>query len=306
MSDPSVPVPYDFRHVVSVTFATVAKQWRTCLIIALPYVALTALTNLATGTSTGLLDPTTVSPRQVLAAGIAAVVVFFGLLLVNVLVAPITLGALSQLGSAAAYEDAVNRKGMTRRALDRSVEVIAAGLLAALIVAAGPVAVGVLGIAAAVAISGPVGFAVLVFGFFIVTIPALYIAVRLSLVIPIVMREGRGPVAALRRSWELVGHVWFWVFTIEAILAAVVFALQAVLSYATRAIAGTAIDPLIGAISAAIVAVVWISLFGVGSGVIYACRAPEDTVPPDVAASEARVADTTDARVAGEAPQSPQ
>jgi hypothetical protein len=289
MSDPSAPVPYDFRHVLSVSFKTVARHWRTCLLVAAPYVALTVLTNVATGTSTGLLDPTTVSPRQVLAAGIIAVVVFFGLLLINVLIAPITLGALSQLGSAAAFEDVVDRAGLIKRALDRAADVVGAALLAALIVIAGPLAIGVLGLMAAVLISGPVGFAVMVFGFFIVVLPVLYVAVRLSLVIPVVMREGRGPIDALRRSWELVGHVWWWVFTIDVVLAVVVFVLQAALSYVARAVDGSVLDPIVGALSAGIVAAVWITLFGVASGVVYACRAPENVLPPDVAASEARI-----------------
>ena len=56
-------------------------------------------------------------------------------------------------------------------------------------------------------------------GTFIVT---LWIAIRLSLAVPVVVLENAGPTAAMKRSWELVQGSWWRIFGITALAGLVV------------------------------------------------------------------------------------
>jgi hypothetical protein len=124
----------------------------------------------------------------------------------------------------------------------------------------------------------------------------VYVGVHLLLAIPVVMREGRGAVDALRRSWRLVTGGWLWTACVFVVLALPPIALQQLAE--TVIGRGRPVDFVFWALASAAVAALGALLFGIGTGVVYACRAPEDVVPPDVALSEAR-ADAADLYDAG-------
>jgi hypothetical protein len=257
-----------------------------CLAISSLYAVLVGLTNAVSRSSTGLVDPTTVSPSQVIAAGAAALAALGAFVLVNVLVLPVTLGALSLVGSAAVYGDAVDTRHVIRRALDRGLEVVAIFVLTALVLIVGPIVVGIAALIA-VAIANVVGFAVLIFGFFLFLVPVLYVVVRLSLAIPVVMREQRGPLESLRRSWQLVAGGWWWVFGVAVVIGLLIALVNAGVTYRSFIGRDTPTDFVIGFVVSAIAAAASTILYGVASGVVYAMRAPEDTAVEPAAIAQA-------------------
>jgi hypothetical protein len=268
-------------------FAIIARRPRTCAAIGAAYAAAIGLANAVARSATGVLDPTTVSPGEVVAAGVAALVALGILLLVNMIVLPVTLGALSLVGSAGVYGDDVETEGTLRRALDRAFEAIGAFVLVFLCLVAQLAAVGIIALIVALVASPDIGFGVLNVASIILLIPVTYVIVRFSLAVPVVMREGRGPIDAMRRSWTLVGGMWWWVFGL-LLPGLIVFALNA--AFSLRSFVGPDLigDFLLGSAISGIAAMVSVVLYAIGSGVAYARLAPEDAVSPDVAASEAR------------------
>jgi hypothetical protein len=201
------------------------------------------------------------------------------------LLGSVVAGALSLVGSAAVYGDVVDRRGIVRRAVDRALDAVASSLLALVIVSVVPAVVGIVAAVAAL-VSSSFGFAVLVFGTVLVAPVVAYVGFHLVLAVPVVMREGRGPVDALRRSWELVKGAWVWVLGLVVVCAIPPVIVQQLAELAIGR--GGAADFVGWAVASAVDAMLASVLFGVGVGVIYASRAPEDIVPPDVALSEAR------------------
>jgi hypothetical protein len=291
---------YSFIDAIRLTFATTIRHWKTCITISALYAGLLGVANAVARTSSGFVDPTTLAPSEVLAAGIAAVAVLTVIMLIYVFVGPATLGALSLVGSAAVYGDEIDTMGIIRRAFDRSLEAIGATLLTVVALTVPPFIVGMLALVVYLA-SHLAGFAVLAFGLALLALPLVYVAVRLSLALPVVMREGRGPVDALRRSWQLVGGAWFWVFAVELIAWAVLMA-TGMAQYAALVGSDTRADFLLGALLTAIAIAVATTLYGVSLGVVYAARVPEDVVPPEVAKAEQRILDPQIEALAPEKP----
>lgn len=294
---------YSFLDAIGLTFTTAVKHWRACLTISVLYAGLLGVANAVSRTSTSIVDLTTVTPSEVLTAGIAAMAVLGVILMIYVFVGPVTLGALSLVGSAAVYGDRVDTRGIIRRALERSVEAIGTMLLTVVALAVPPFLVGVCSVVIYLA-SRLAGFAVLVFGLVALVLPLIYIAVRLSLALPVVMREGRGPIDALRRSWALVGGVWWWVFSVE-VVAWAVLAMTAAAQYASLVGSESRPDFLVGAVVTAVAVAIATILYGVALGVVYAARVPEEFLPPDVAAAERRVLDAHIGEMTPEKPDLP-
>jgi hypothetical protein len=85
-----------------------------------------------------------------------------------------------------------------------------------------PVAAIVIALAAAHVTAGAVLVGVV--GFIAALLMTIWISIRLTIAVPAVVLEGARPVAALRRSWQLVGGSWWRVFGIT-LLAGIVVAL---------------------------------------------------------------------------------
>lgn len=274
---------------VALVFRTAVKHWRTCLALTAVYAALSGLVQAVARGSTGIVDPTTLDPSAVAAAGIEIVIAIVSLVAVNVVIQPVTLGALSLVGSGEVYGDEIDTAGIGRVALDRALDAIAAGLVLILVLAVPLLAVGVVSVASVVLGGATTAFGVLVFGFFFVGVPLLYVLVRLSLAIPVVMREGRGPIEALRRSWSLVRGAWWSVFGV-VVVALAIGAATVFTSFRSFIGPDTPVDFIVGAVATAVAAAIATALYGIAIGVVYAIRTPEDMRSPDVVASEARAA----------------
>jgi hypothetical protein len=276
-----------FGRAVGLVFSSAVRHWRTCLSIAAMFAVPWGVANAVSRSSTRVFDPRTLTSTEALTAAVTWIASLGAMVVIALFLGSITVGALALVGSAAVYGDVVDRRGIVRRAFDRALDAVAANLVALLLLAVAPVAVGIAGAAAAV-VSSALGFAVLVFGTIVVVAPyVLFVGIHLALAVPVVMRERRGAVDALRRSWSLVKGAWLWtlgIFLVLGIPAALVEQIS------ERAIGrGGSADFLMWAVASTVIALLIVVPFGVGAGVVYACRAPEDVVPPDVAMSEARV-----------------
>ncbi len=206
---------------------------------------------------------------------VAAAIVVFAF--VYIFVIPITVGALSLIGSAAVYGDAVDLRGIVRQSFDRALESVGAFLVTILILLAAPVVVGLFALAVAYGLEPEEGFGVLIFALSVLTLPGFYVFVRLSLAILVVMREDVGPIEALRRSWDLVRGAWWWVFGVGFLIPLAFGVATRILSVGSIFGPDTPGDFLIGSVISAVGLAVTVSIYGVASGVVYATRAPEDT-----------------------------
>ncbi len=75
-------------------------------------------------------------------------------------------------------------------------------------------------------------------GLFLLVLPGIYLAIRLSLAVPAVAVEQLGPVAALRRSWALTASAQLWrVLGLMALVLAVTGLVEAVIEVPLVAIA---------------------------------------------------------------------
>lgn len=267
-------------ETVRLVFRAANGNWRTCLRLAAPYAILLGVLNGVTRVSTGIFDPTTVTATQAFNAGLAFFFVAAALVLVHVLVLPVSLGALSLVGSAAVYGDAIDGKGIWKRALDRALDAIGVILVIALVLGGAFGALGIVSLAFGALIGPEAAFGILIFVGLLLLIPALYVFVRLALAIPIVMREGKKAQDALKRSWHLVTGASWWVFGVAVVVALTVALINVVVSYVSLIGRDTPIDFVIGGIFSAVAAAAFATLFGVASGVIYATRVPEDVVAP--------------------------
>jgi hypothetical protein len=282
------PAHPSFPRAVGLVFQAAVRHWRTCLAISSVYALLSGFTNAVSRSSTGIVDPTTLGASDVAAAGVQALIAMGVLLLVNIFVGPVTLGAMSLVGSADVYDDKVETAGIIRRALDRSLDAVATWLLTTLLLGVPLVALAL--VSTVLLIAAPiVGFALLLFGSIVLGFPLLYAFVRLSLAIPVVMREGGGPIDALRRSWALTKGAWWWVFGVAVVMSLCIGVVIFFMSLQSFAGQDTVGDFLLGVVTTTLASGVIITLYGLAAGVLYACRAPEDTVPRDVVEAEARV-----------------
>jgi hypothetical protein len=275
-----------FATAIGLVFSTAARHWRTCLSIAAMYAVPWGVANAVSRSSTRILDPRTLTTTEAVTAAITGIASIGAMVIIALFLGSICVGGLSLVGSAAVYGDVVDRKGIVRRAFDRALDAVAANLLVLLLLAVGPVIVGIVAAASAL-VSSALGFAVLIFGTIFVVVPYVtYVGVHLALAVPVVMREGRGAVDALRRSWALAKGSWLWMLGIFVVLSMPALVVQQV---AERAIGrGGSADFVLWTVVSTVAALLVAVPFGVGAGVVYASRAPEDVVPPDVAVSEAR------------------
>lgn len=279
------PAPPTFWRAVGLTFEVTARNARICLILVSVYAGLTGAAS-AIGQTVNLgIDPTRATQGE-LAAVVAAGLAGIGtLVVVGIFVLPPTLGALCLLGSAAVVHDKLDSRGIVRHVLDRVLEVIGTFVLTLLVLLVAAIAMGLIALIVGVGVGAEAAFASLLFMSVLLSVPALYVVVRLSLAVPVVVLEGLGPVDALRRSWRLVDGVWLWVFGVLAPgIACMVLALGGWL-------VGFGGENLVlrGVVSAA-VAAISATLLGVGAGVAYSSRAetnpPKELALPDAPAPE--------------------
>lgn len=265
--------PPSFAEATRLTLRVAATHARTCVFLSAPFGLLIGV-SAAIGRSLAIdVDPLTASARELfgaLAAGRAGVGV---LALVGIFVLPPTLGALSLLGSAAVAGDALETHGVVRRVLDRGTEVVGTFVLTVLVLPVAAIVIGVVGLAAG-AVAGPeAAFAALLFMTLVLAVVSLYLLIRLSLAVPVVIREGLDTMAALARSWDLAAGHWWWMFGVNVpgvLLALIGAAAWLGLLGEMSAIATAIVSGGLGVAAA--------SLLGVAAGVCYEARA--EVKPP--------------------------
>lgn len=267
-----------FSEAIGFILQTVWKHAGACVAIVGASVVVAGLTNVAVRAASRLADPVSVDASNLEELGLAVVIGLAAAGIASVFVHPFTLGALSLLGSASVYDDEIDVRGIIRRTRQRWLDAVAPFLLTLLILAAIPLLLGVI----ANAVPHGSRLTLIAFALPVLAIPSVYVFVRLSLAIPVVMREGRGPIESLQRSWQLVHGGWWWVFTIllvTVLLGQLVG--EGLSSLVTRTIdPDGAMEFVAGGITGAISFGVSITLFGVGAGVAYSSRAPEDIENP--------------------------
>ena len=275
-----------FGTAIGLVVSSAARHWRACLTIGLMFAVPWGIANAVWRSSTRILDPRTLTTAETATAAITGLASLGAMVIIALFLGSTVVGALSLVGSAAVYGDVVDRNGIVRRAFDRALDAVAANLLVLLLLAVAPVVVGVISAAVAL-VSSSFAFSILAFGtIVVVAVYVLYVGVHLVLAVPVVMREGRGAVDALRRSWALAKGAWLWMLGIFVVLSIPAMVVQ---QAAERAIGrGGSADFVLWAVASTVIALLIAVPFGVAAGVVYACRAPEDVVPPDVAVSEAR------------------
>jgi hypothetical protein len=297
------PAPPSFWRAVRLTLEGAARNARTCLVLVSLYAVLNGIASAIGSTFALDFDPLRASGGGLVAISAAAVAGLGTLILVGIFVYPPTIGALSLVGSAAVSGDVLETHGIVRRVLDRVLDVIGAFILTALILLVAPIVAGLIALGVVLVADAETGLAALVFTVIVLGVPALYVLVRLSLAVPVVLREGVGPLAALRRSWDLVGGSWWWVFGVAVVVAVVAGVLSSLVS-TVFSLGSTGLTPIaeeetpnraLVALGTAAGAAVTGSLYGVLTGVLYAARAqheppPElplpEQVPPGALAAE--------------------
>ena len=108
-------------------------------------------------------------------------------------------------------------------------EVIAVSLLVPLILLGIWVPIALIVVVLAVAKITALAVLVGVVGFIGAFLATVWISVRLSLAVPAIVLEGAGPVAALKRSWQLVQGSWWRIFGITLLAGIVVAFIAAIL-----------------------------------------------------------------------------
>jgi hypothetical protein len=283
----SQAAPPPFWRAIGLTFETCVRNVRACLMLSATYALFVGLAG-AIGRSASLnVDPTHIAGGELIAVGAAVVAAVITLFLVAIFVYPPTIGALCIVGSAAVEEDEIDPAGVFRRTIDRALDAVGAGVLTLLIVAGPLLVLGVVGAAVGLVVSPTVAFTVVAFPLLLLFVPSLYVFIRLSLAIPVVMREGLGPIDALRRSWELVHGAWWWVFGVYVVVGLVAGLINGIvtsLGGATGGVGGFLASAILSTVGAAAAT----SLIGVASGVVFSGRALPHvaTEPPVVTAPE--------------------
>jgi hypothetical protein len=164
--------------------------------------------------------------------------------------------------------------------------------LTVLIILVVPIALGIVGSITFLVASAEAAIGTMLFLALVLLVPAVYVFVRLALAVPVVLREGRGPIDALRRSWELVGGVWWWVFGVFVVVGVVGGLageiLSTIVSVGRAGLFSTSDQSnfVLSALGNAIAAAVSGSLLGVVTGVIYEARA-EVSPPPELSLPDA-------------------
>lgn len=306
MTDAPPAPPPSFWRAIGLTFETTARNARTCLVLVSVYAVLNGVSNAIGRTLSVEIDPLRATGTELIALSAAFVAGVGTLLVIYTFVYPPTLGALSIVGAAAETGDELVTDGIVRRVFDRALEVIGAFVLTFLILAIAPIAVAVVALLAGLVASAEGGIAAMIFMVLLLAGPAVYVFVRLSLAVPVVVQEGLSPVQALKRSWDLVGGGWWWVFGVMVVLGIVGGVLgnvaSTILSLGHTGVFTTGREApsnaLLAAFGTAVGTAISGALFGVGTGVVYAARAqsrPAAELPlPEPATPETDVPEVVD------------
>lgn len=266
-----------FASAIALTLKTCVANLKACILLTATIAVLSGVGNAVWRSASLVTDETSVSSdeiRVLFFAVIAALAVFA---IVYIFVIPVTVGALSLLGSAAVYGDEVSIRGIVRQSLDRALESVGTFLVTILVLLAAPVVIGLFALAVAYGLEPEEGFGVLIFALSVVTLPGFYVFVRLSLAVPVVMREDVGPIDALRRSWDVVHGKWWWVFMVGFLIPLAFGGVTRFLSIGSIFGPDSTGEFLLGAVVTAVGTAIIMSIYGVASGVVYASLAPEDT-----------------------------
>ncbi len=266
-----------FVSAIALTLKTCVGNLRACILLTATIAVLSGVGNAVWRSASLITDERSVSADEVRLLFFAVVAALAVFAIVYIFVIPVTVGALSLLGSAAVYGDEVDLRGIVRQTFDRALESVGAFLVTILILLAAPVVIGLFALAVAYGLEPEEGFGVLIFALSVVTLPGFYVFVRLSLAVPVVMREDVGPIDALRRSWDLVRGKWWWVFAVGFVVPLGLGVIARLLSVGSIFGPDSTAEFLVGAVVSAVGLAISISIYGVASGVIYASLAPEDT-----------------------------
>ncbi len=63
-------------------------------------------------------------------------------------------------------------------------------------------------------------------GFILLIIPGIYLLIRLTLAVPSVVLENRGPIEGIKRSWDLTKGNWWNIFVVLLVVGIVVLVIQ--------------------------------------------------------------------------------
>jgi len=307
-------VPPSFWRAIGLTLEATVRNVRTCLMLVAAYAVLNGLSNAIGSTLSVEIDPLRASGSELIALSAAAIAGFATFLLVYIFVYPPTLGALSLVGSAAETGDVLETHGIIRRVFDRALEVIGTFVLTILILAVAPITIGLIAVLVGLVAGAEAGVGALLFTLIVVVVPSVYVLVRLSLAVPAVVLEGLSPIGALRRSWDLVGGNWWWVFGVMVVVGLIgglignVASTVVSLGHTGIFTVGRQVSSnfALSALGTMVGTAIYGALFGVATGVIYGARAQAkppaelalpDAPAPDAEAPEPPAPDASDAGV---------
>lgn len=260
------------------TFEATVRNARTCLALVSVYAVLSGLSSPISRALSLDIDPLR---AQVVVLSAAFVAGLGTLIIVHMFVFPPTVGALSLIGAAAETGDELATQGIVRRVLERAIEAVGSFVLTMLILAIAPISVAIVALLAGLVAGPEGGIAAMLFMTLLLAGPVLYVFVRLSLAVPAVVQEGLPPVDALRRSWDLVGGAWWWVFGVMAV-ASIVGVIVGNAASTIISLGHTGLftmgrqvpsNVFLVALGTAVSVAISRTVFGVATGVVYAARA---------------------------------
>lgn len=160
-------------------------------------------------------------------------------LFLSFLVQVILAGLLAPVVVAGVQGERISAAEAWRAARPRLGSLLAATVLVLLVGLSPTVLLGLL-LLLAVALSAPLGvyLAIGIPGFFVAVLLTVWMVTRLSLVTPVVVVEGAGPVRALGRSWRLVRRSFWRVFGI-LLLAGIIVTVAAGILQVPFSVVGT-------------------------------------------------------------------
>ena len=291
-----------FWRAVGITFETVWRNLGACVVLSVAYAVLTAVPNVVFGAFAPEVDPLRMSGAEAFAIVAFAIAALVSFLLGALVVYPPTLGGLSLVGAAGVAKEPVETIGVVRRAIDRALPASGAFILVSLIVAGPPLVVAALGVVVAVGAGSDAALPLLALAGVLLIVPGVYLLVRLSLAVPIVVLEQAGPVEGVRRSWELMRNAFWWALGVYAVIGFVAAAVAGILGTITpTGRTTTPVEFVVATVRNVIAGLVAVSLGGVAVGVVYAAR----EVPPDESPPPATPADGDPAAAAERPPMTP-
>ena len=262
----------DFVLLVSVV-AVVQVPYQLLSHLVLPTATITRLaTHLQLQSRQGTLTAT--AAHQALSQMLGAFVVFLILeLVVLVFVIPLETAAITRAVAERLLGRATTVGAVYRAALGRWAALFGFGVLLFLF-AIGAVVVLALVAALLVAVAGGVGRLLVALLILAALVGAVMAYVRLLLATQAIVLEGIGPLAAMRRSWQLTrGLAWrtLGFVLVLGILTTVLAFLLGLVTDVLVAVAGglTGAGPLVSAVGSAVIAVLVAPILAVGLTMLY-------------------------------------